>query len=40
MAASGSLPNLIVIGPMKPATTALHRYLDLHPQIAMAAPKD
>ena len=40
MAAAGSLPNLIVIGAMKCATTALHRYLDLHPQIAMAAPKE
>lgn len=40
MLAPGSLPNLIVIGAMKSATTALHRYLDLHPQIAMAAPKE
>jgi len=30
------LPNLVVIGAMKCATTSLHHYLDLHPQIAMA----
>jgi hypothetical protein len=35
-----ALPNLIVIGAMKCATTALHRYLDAHPDIAMAAPKE
>ncbi len=40
MTAVASLPNLIVIGAMKCATSALHRYLDLHPQIAMAAPKE
>ncbi|MDP9377464.1 MAG: sulfotransferase [Actinomycetota bacterium] len=40
MAVPESLPNLIVIGAMKCATTALHRYLDLHPQIVMAAQKE
>jgi hypothetical protein len=37
---SGTLPNLIVIGAMKCATTALHRYLDLHPDVAMSEPKE
>jgi hypothetical protein len=37
---SGALPNLIVIGAMKCGTTALHRYLDLHPEIAMSEPKE
>jgi hypothetical protein len=35
-----SLPNLVVIGAMKCGTSALHRYLDLHPQIDMAAMKE
>lgn len=39
-ARSGALPNLIVIGAMKCGTTALHRYLDLHPDIAMSEPKE
>ena len=34
------LPNLIVIGAMKSGTTALHRYLDQHPDIAMSKPKE
>jgi hypothetical protein len=34
------LPNLIVIGAMKCATTSLHWYLDLHPQVAMSRPKE
>lgn len=37
---SGALPNLIVIGAMKCGTTALHRCLDLHPDIAMSEPKE
>jgi hypothetical protein len=35
-----SLPNLVVIGAMKCGTTALHRLLDAHPQIAMAPAKE
>lgn len=31
----GALPDLVVIGAMKCATTALHAYLDAHPDIAM-----
>ncbi len=37
---SGVLPNLIIIGAMKCGTTALHRYLDLHPDVAMSEPKE
>ncbi|MDP9440540.1 MAG: sulfotransferase [Actinomycetota bacterium] len=35
-----TLPNLIVIGAMKCGTTALHRYLDQHPDVAMSEPKE
>lgn len=34
------LPNLVVIGAMKCGTTALHRYLDAHPEIGMSAMKE
>jgi hypothetical protein len=34
------LPNLVVIGAMKCGTSAVHRYLDLHPDIAMSQPKE
>jgi hypothetical protein len=40
MPTSGALPNLIVIGSMKCATTSLHHYLDLHPEIQMSRPKE
>jgi hypothetical protein len=36
----GQLPNLFVIGAMKCGTSSLHRYLDLHPEIAMSATKE
>jgi hypothetical protein len=36
----GGLPNLIVIGAVKCGTSALHYYLDLHPEIAMSSPKE
>jgi hypothetical protein len=36
----GALPNLLVIGAMKCGTTSLHRYLRLHPDIEMSAPKE
>jgi hypothetical protein len=36
----GCLPNLLVIGAKKAGTSALHEYLDLHPQIAMSRPKE
>jgi hypothetical protein len=34
------LPDLVVIGAMKCATTALHAYLDAHPDIAMWPGKE
>jgi hypothetical protein len=36
----GALPNLVVIGAMKCGTSALHRYLNCHPAIAMSEPKE
>ncbi|NED97014.1 sulfotransferase domain-containing protein [Phytoactinopolyspora alkaliphila] len=35
-----TLPNLVIIGAMKCATTALHHYLDQHPDIGMSNPKE
>lgn len=37
---AGVLPNLIIIGAMKCATTSLHYYLGLHPQISMSKSKE
>ena len=37
---SHALPNLIVIGAMKCATTSLHYYLGLHPEISMSQEKE
>lgn len=34
------LPNLLLIGFQKCGTSALHYYLDLHPQVQMSAPKE
>ncbi len=34
------LPDVVVIGAMKCATTAVHAYLDTHPSIAMSRPKE
>ena len=34
------LPSVIVIGAMKCATTSLHYYLGLHPDVSMAAEKE
>jgi Sulfotransferase family len=39
-AMSGALPTVIVIGAMKCGTTALHSYLDAHPEIGMARDKE
>jgi hypothetical protein len=36
----GALPNLIIIGAMKCATTSLHFYLDRHPEISMSRQKE
>lgn len=38
--ATGALPNLLIIGAQKCATTSLHAYLDLHPDVHMAAGKE
>ena len=37
---TGALPTVVVIGAMKCGTTALHRYLDSHPQISMTGWKE
>jgi hypothetical protein len=34
------LPNLIIIGAQKCATTSLHYYLSIHPQICMSREKE
>lgn len=34
------LPNLLLIGFQKCGTSALHYYLDLHPEIEMSSPKE
>lgn len=39
-AVRGRLPTMLVIGAMKCGTTALHRYLDAHPDIDMAHKKE
>lgn len=40
MSAGGPLPDFIVIGAMRAATTTLHRYLDAHPEIGMSLEKE
>lgn len=37
---TGCLPTIVGIGAMKAGTSALHRYLDAHPDTAMSAPKE
>lgn len=37
---AATLPSLIVIGAMKCGTSALHYYLDLHPDVQMSSPKE
>lgn len=36
----GALPTLVVLGAMKCGTSALHRYLTLHPQVSTSSPKE
>lgn len=36
----GTLPNLIIIGAQKCATSSLHYYLGLHPEISMSREKE
>jgi sulfotransferase family protein len=40
VAKRGRLPNLLVIGAKKCATTSLHYYLSLHPQVFMSRQKE
>jgi hypothetical protein len=40
MLQASRLPTFVIIGAMKAGTTSLHRYLDAHPQIFMARPKE
>lgn len=40
LAAAGRLPTWITIGAMKSATTSLHRYLAVHPDIDTSEPKE
>src|SRR4051812_48717496 len=37
---AGVLPTFFIIGAGKSGTTALHSYLDLHPEIEMTAHKE
>lgn len=39
-AAVGALPTVVVVGAMNCGTTALHHYLDDHPEIGMAGRKE
>lgn len=39
-ASPGRLPDWIIIGAMKAATSSLHRYLAEHPQVATSTPKE
>ncbi|MGQ0845172.1 MAG: sulfotransferase family protein [Sporichthyaceae bacterium] len=36
----GALPTLVVLGAMKCGTSALHRYLSLHPEVSASDPKE
>jgi Sulfotransferase domain len=36
----GALPTFLVIGAMKSGTSSLHRYLEAHPEVFMASPKE
>lgn len=38
--ATENLPNLIIVGAMKCATTSLHYWLNLHPEISMSREKE
>ena len=37
---AGALPNAIVVGAAKCGTSALHYYLDLHPEVSASHPKE
>jgi hypothetical protein len=38
--AAGRLPDWIIIGAMKAATSSIHQWLSLHPQVAVSTPKE
>jgi ribosomal protein S18 acetylase RimI-like enzyme len=38
--APGRLPDWIIIGAMKAATSSLHNWLSLHPRVAVSTPKE
>ncbi len=40
MASTGRLPDWIIIGAMKAATSSMHKWLSLHPQIAASGRKE
>lgn len=40
MTAAATLPDVLVIGAMKCGTSAVHTYLDAHPDVAMSRPKE
>lgn len=40
MAEPGRLPDVVIIGAMKSATTSLYRWLDEQPEVFMAHPKE
>lgn len=40
MPAAVTLPDVLVIGAMKCGTSAVHAYLDAHPDVAMSDPKE
>ena len=40
MADASRLPTFVIIGAMKAGTTSLYRYLDAHPHVFMATPKE
>jgi Sulfotransferase family len=37
---TGALPSFLIIGAMKCGTSALHRYLSVHPEVAISEPKE
>lgn len=40
MSDGGALPTFVIVGGMKCGTTALHRYLGEHPDVATSEPKE
>lgn len=40
MTSAPTLPDVLVVGAMKCGTSAVHAYLDAHPDVAMSSPKE